>query len=131
MRLMAGDIGRPPLAAPLALFRPACSASRRSSASRSAASCRTIRQLPNNATVQHFIHLRLTDYLGEYNRHERVNLFWRVRGSSGEKYTIKIEPEEGRLIMEGKHPIELAIAKGFTAGGGHRFFTLTRKPEKE
>lgn|SRR5690606_13355611 len=76
MRLMAGDIGRPPLAAPLALFRPACSASRRSSASRSAASCRTIRQLPNNATVQHFIHLRLTDYLGEYNRQLRKIADW-------------------------------------------------------
>jgi len=93
----------------------------------------SITTLTTHEVAVDFNQVALTNGKGTFSveEDERVNLFWRVRGSSGEKYTIKIEPEEGRLIMEGKHPIELAIAKGFTAGGGHRFFTLTRKPEKE
>jgi hypothetical protein len=51
-------------------------------------------------------------------------LQWGIVGTPGTSYKITLAPAQGKLQIDGKHPIELEIADGHTRAGGTRRFSV-------
>lgn len=94
----------------------------------------SITQLPTHYVAVNEEPVALNNGTGDFEveEGERNILFWRVVGTPGTPYEIKITPSKaGKLDLGGPHPIKLKIANGSTVGGGHRYFRILAQEKSD